>query len=471
MKKSASFLLLIIFMTPATVRAGAVPDAVAGPSITLAQAGDKITSDINRSQKRQPGEPGAAGSTSLVRPVPIAPSDETVITDWNVVFSWKGAPGRSFYRLQVSARPSFVSTVLDAVIASKSYNAITALAPGAYFWRVKTMNAFKKSSIWSKVRRFSIPAMAPSNTTAGNFINKGQATTDSPDVSLALSAASSDAVTAYYVSENAAQPQPTAAGWTATTPSAFYASVIPYTLSSGDGAKTISVWFKDASERISPSATGTIILDTRPPVAMITSRPADPSDVGPAIFGFSSSKADATFQCELDSAGYSPCASPVTYQVLTEGTHVFSVKAVDAAKHGESPPASYTWAAVRPLVTSMSSDFINRKGNSYIVNTKIIMLSLSASATKEGKIVGYFASENPDTPDASDADWIAIKPVRELSKTVPFTLSEGSGTKTIYVWFKDTRDNVSEVTSSKITYFNSKYLLIAFLVVQAVLFL
>jgi hypothetical protein len=456
-------------MAPAHAGAGANHDIPAGPNITVAQAG-KEPSDNKQLQNKPAAkkDPFNAGKPAPARPTPVAPANASVISDWSVVFSWKSSPGKASYRLQVSNRPTFTTTKLDTVTASKSYKIITELAPGAYFWRVKAMNAFKKSSAWSKVRRFTMSVMGPSNTTAGNFINRGEASTASTGVSLAIAARSYVGISGYFVSENPATPDAKASGWaTVTPPALLFSSAVPYTLSNGDGTKRVYVWFKDSDERVSGSSTGSIILDTRPPEAMITSRPSLTSDFAPASFGFTSSMAGSTFECSLDSRGYTACSSPRVYEGLAEGRHTFSVKAIIAARNSESSPVSYTWEVIRPVVNTTPSNFINHKGNTYLITQKTVKLSISANATTAEKITAYFASESPDEPKASDPGWKIFTPVTAYSAKVPFTISEGNGTKRIYVWFKDTADNISDRKSDKIVYVSSMYLVIIFLVVQA----
>lgn len=467
MEKVASLLILIFFIVPAQVRADANHEIPAGPNITLAQA-SKEKSFGNKQRKDKPTGRKTPVKAAPARPTPLAPPDAALIADWGIGFSWTGSPGKASYRLQISNRPTFTPTNLDAVTAAKSYKPTAVLAPGVYYWRIKAMNAFKKGSAWSKVRRFTIRDMAPSNITAENFINRGEASTDSAAVSLAIAAASYVGVSGYYVSESPAPPDPTAAGWaTVTPPTSSYSSAVPYTLSSGDGTKTVYVWFKDIDEHLSGAAADSIVLDTRLAETMITSRPSLTSTFGPASFAFKSSKAGAKFECTVDSGRYSACSSPITYESLAEGSHTFRVRVINTATNIESSPASYTWAVILPLINTMPSNFINQKGNKYLITKKTIILSMSAVTTTEERVAGYFASESPAVPEASDPGWKTFNPVKKYSKEVPFTVSDGNGTKRIYVWFKDTADNISAVKSDKIAYFNSKYLLILLLVIQA----
>jgi hypothetical protein len=90
----------------------------------------------------------------------------------------------------------------------------------------------------------------------------------------------------------------------------------------------------------------TLFQDTDPPRTTITSAPA-PLVVtrGPAsaTFTFSASENLVTFECRLDSGAFTPCSSPASYQNLGEGTHVFSVRAIDAAGNVEAAPPAASW--------------------------------------------------------------------------------------------------------------------------------
>jgi hypothetical protein len=83
-----------------------------------------------------------------------------------------------------------------------------------------------------------------------------------------------------------------------------------------------------------------------PPPPTITSHPSDPSHEAAATFGFSHDDPTATFECLLDSTPVdSTCMSPKTYSNLSDGPHVFQVRAVNADGPGE--PATFTWTIDR----------------------------------------------------------------------------------------------------------------------------
>jgi hypothetical protein len=83
-----------------------------------------------------------------------------------------------------------------------------------------------------------------------------------------------------------------------------------------------------------------------------------------ATFGLSgtdSGSGVASFECNLDGAGFSACSSGITYTGLADGTHTFAVRAVDAVGNRDASPASDTWeidatAPPAPVITSAPSD-------------------------------------------------------------------------------------------------------------------
>jgi hypothetical protein len=84
---------------------------------------------------------------------------------------------------------------------------------------------------------------------------------------------------------------------------------------------------------------------------VIDSAPASPSTASSATFSFHSTVEPATFTCAIDGGAPAPCASPVTYTGLGDGSHSFSVVATAAS--GTDPTAAVrTWTidATAPTV-------------------------------------------------------------------------------------------------------------------------
>jgi uncharacterized repeat protein (TIGR03803 family) len=84
-------------------------------------------------------------------------------------------------------------------------------------------------------------------------------------------------------------------------------------------------------------------LDTTPPDTTIISTPPALTNSTSATFTFTVSQANSTFECNLDSAGFTGCGSPATYNGLGGGSHNFRVRATDPAGNTDSTPASFNW--------------------------------------------------------------------------------------------------------------------------------
>jgi hypothetical protein len=85
--------------------------------------------------------------------------------------------------------------------------------------------------------------------------------------------------------------------------------------------------------------------DVTPPDTQIDSGPTGLVAVASAQFTFSSlgTGGDATFECSLDSAAFTACASPTDLSALAEGVHNFRVRARDAAGNVDETPAERAW--------------------------------------------------------------------------------------------------------------------------------
>jgi len=103
---------------------------------------------------------------------------------------------------------------------------------------------------------------------------------------------------------------------------------------------------EDPVEPPPPPPPPTTEITVAEPSALFTNQTA-------MTISFVSNYADATFQCSLDSAAFSDCASPVSYSGLANGAHSFFVQ---ASRDGitDSTGASHTWTVdtVAPQLAS-----------------------------------------------------------------------------------------------------------------------
>ena len=114
-----------------------------------------------------------------------------------------------------------------------------------------------------------------------------------------------------------------------------------------------------AGGRVDMGAYEVQTLDTTPPDTSLSTTPADPTNSTSASFIFTGADnltpaASLTFQCSLDNAPFTACASPQPYNGLSNSSHTFQVRAVDAFGNADPSPASFTWlVSTTPPTTSL----------------------------------------------------------------------------------------------------------------------
>jgi hypothetical protein len=161
--------------------------------------------------------------------------------------------------------------------------------------------------------------------------------------------------------------------------------------------------------------------------------PCQPTTSTTATFDFSSSIANSTFECSLDSAAFTSCTSPQAYIGLSDGTHTFQVRATDASGNTDPTPAGRTWtvdtkAPSAPTITSPQNNTYDTDGS----------LSVSGNA-EAGSTVELFegtTSKGVTKADSSSGAWSI-----DLSG-----LSEGVHTYTAKA--KDAAGNTSSASNS-----------------------
>jgi uncharacterized delta-60 repeat protein len=95
--------------------------------------------------------------------------------------------------------------------------------------------------------------------------------------------------------------------------------------------------------------------DNTPPNTTITGGPSGAINSTSASFTFVSSELGSKFQCSLDGASFSSCSSPKSYSNLNDGSHLFRVRAIDAAGNTDLSPAqrSFIVDTIAPKVNSV----------------------------------------------------------------------------------------------------------------------
>jgi len=268
--------------------------------------------------------------------------------------------------------------------------------------------------------------------TGSVVINGGASLTNTSTVTLALSAADAlSPVTLMRFSNS---------GTTYSLAEPF-APQKAWTLSSGGGTKTVFAQFQDAAGNWSAPATDTIVVDaappdTTPPTVALTS-PASNATVTGSSVAITATASDDTavagvqFLRDGASLGAEDTTAPyaVTWDTTTatDGPHVLSSRARDAA-------GNTTTAAIVSVIVDngLPSGSVVINGGASLTNAGTVTLTLSAADALSQVTLMRFSnsgtSYSPAEPFAAGKTW---------------TLSPGSGTKTVFAQFQDAAGNWS----------------------------
>ncbi|MBI4689990.1 MAG: fibronectin type III domain-containing protein [Nitrospirae bacterium] len=218
-----------------------------------------------------------------------------------VSLSWSGfsdaTSGISSYKLMysTSSTPSSCSVGTQICSGTTSSCTTTGLTNGTtYYYRVCAKDNAGNASTGATAS--ATPQASDTTAPTGSItVNSGASYTNSTSVTLALSASDSVGVTGYYLSTSSTTPSSTssttpsasASGWTAVTSTTSYGEGVSYTLSSGDGTKTIYVWYKDAAGNVSTTYSDSIVRDTTAPADGTLTATAGDAQVSLSWSGFS----------------------------------------------------------------------------------------------------------------------------------------------------------------------------------------
>jgi MYXO-CTERM domain-containing protein len=121
-----------------------------------------------------------------------------------------------------------------------------------------------------------------------------------------------------------------------------------------EGSHTFEVRARDTAGNVDDSpADYTWVIDRTAPDTFITSPPpSSPRDT----ITFTSNETPVTFACSLDGNAFTPCTSPVRPSNLSDGSHTFQVRAMDAAGNEDTTPATLSWTVdTTPPDTTLTS--------------------------------------------------------------------------------------------------------------------
>jgi hypothetical protein len=202
-----------------------------------------------------------------VAPILVSPADGWNTNDTTPTLIWQNVDESSLpvvYTIEVDNEGTFAApliwsgTVDNWSTTGNSSVTLPALSDGVYYWRVRAKDNAGNENVnaWSSVRYFRLDTVPP---TGSVVINGDNTYATSIHVTLTLSASDANGVSQMCFSNDGSN-------WTAWE---AYSTSKSWTLTSGDGTKTVYVKFKDSAGNPSPAYSDSIILDTTPPTGSI----------------------------------------------------------------------------------------------------------------------------------------------------------------------------------------------------------
>jgi hypothetical protein len=260
-------------------------------------------------------------------------------------------------------------------------------------------------------------------------INVFQLETPSPtnNRTVSFQLAGSAIATGWYVGEASSAPVAGSPEWVSATPS-------QYTLSAGDGEKTVSAWAKSSTGELSDPKTVTVVLDqTRPVIdSFVLTSPSETSDANVA-FTLSASDAIGITKWLINESLTPPSvndpgwitAMPTTYTVSAgSGTKTVYAWARDGAGNVSSSKSialTYNDPGRTPVILSFA------RTSASPTNALLVTFTLTGNVDATRWIV----NESAAAPLADDTGWDPSPAPSD------HTLTGSDGPRTLYAWAKN----------------------------------
>ena len=288
----------------------------------------------------------------------------------------------------------------------------------------------------------------------------------SATVNINLAASDLGSVSKFYISESTSEPTISGAGWL------DYPSSFTYEFQNKVAEeKTLYGWVIDQAGNISDVAsTTTQLVDTSAPTglsmsiasgsAYVNSKTVELSVGGTDNFmieemlitefsqSTTPSSSDSRWQNYSTSATYtfqeSPLGTKTLYLWLKDNSgNISSLKQSTVIIDLNRPDSSSI-----VIISETGTD--NESTTSQFVD--ILLKATDNETSIESGISAYYVSENTTAPQSSSSDWKSVTVTKVFEKTLEnYQLSEGTGEKIVYAWFKDLAGNVSTVERDNIT--------------------
>ncbi len=130
------------------------------------------------------------------------------------------------------------------------------------------------------------------------------------------------------------------------------------------GSHTVAVRAIDGQGYVDPSpASFSWTVSPIQPESFITASPPATTSSRSASFAFQGASGAVSFECALDSSGFSACTSPQSYTGLTYGDHTFLVRA-RTVSGGAGTPTAFTWTVLNTAPVADDQLIVTGEGES-----------------------------------------------------------------------------------------------------------
>ena len=205
------------------------------------------------------------------------------------------------------------------------------------------------------------------------------------------------------------------------------ANAFSYTIHKASDATYIFNFSQTDGVTTSPKTAQTWVRDTTPPNTTITLSPSNPNLYLTALFNFTSSETGSTFECNLDSAGWATCTSPLTYSTVTNTNHVLEVRSTDVAGNVDASPASYSWTQDGHKAVAL-----------YHFNSGLEMIDSSLYTTAQNNLLTNFSTTTLAGGQFAEARSLTAASSQYMSAADNNSLETLNEKMTVEMWVKFT---------------------------------
>ena len=308
----------------------------------------------------------------------------TVVSSSQIDLSWTdNSNDESGFSIERKTGASGTYAVIGSVGPNvTTYSSKNLIQTMTYYYRVRAKSGSTYSTYTDEVSASTGADITP--PTGSVLINSGAAFTNSTTVTLTLSATdiASGVASMQFSNDNAA--------WLAPEP---YATTKSWTLSTGDGAKTVYAKFKDNANNWSNAilSTNAIVLDTTPPLVAITV----------PVTGFTNNKtpllsyavSDGMIVVKLDGIVI-PKVSGNNLDSLSDGPHTVRVESTDAADNTGHAEVNFAIDTTPPVVTITSPVVGSTNNNTPLLNYAVSDGTIVVKV--DGIVVSKISANNLD---------------------------------------------------------------------------